>query len=84
MDFHAAGFFCLCTSYGARGPVSASAFCWMRLSTKKRTGVPVLVKKVERSSTMDDIGVFGIVAQAVDGRETDGSSEAAALPVGAR
>lgn len=33
---------------------------------------------------MDDIGVFGIVAQAVDRREADGSSEAAALPVGAR
>lgn len=55
-----------------------------RLSAKKRTGVPVLVKKVERSSTMDDIGVFGIVAQAVNRREADGSSEAAALPVGAR
>lgn len=41
-------------------------------------------KKVERSSTMDDVGVFGIVAQAVDRREADGSSEAAALPVGAR
>lgn len=33
---------------------------------------------------MDDIGVFGVVAQTVDWWETDGAGEAAALPVWAR
>lgn len=45
---------------------------------------PVPVKKIERLSSMDDVGVFGIVAQAVDWRKADGAGEAAAFPVGAR
>lgn len=77
--------FCLRTSYGGVGTCFGFGVPLHAPRHKKEDrNDPVLEKKIERDSTMDDVGVFGIVAQAVDRREADGSSEAAALPVGAR
>ena len=77
--------FCLRTSYGGVGPCFGFGVPWHAPRPKKEARIdPVLEKKIERDSTMDDVGVFGIVAQAVDWWEADRAGEAAALPVGAR
>ena len=76
--------FCLRTSYGAAGTCNGVGVPLQAPRHKKEaTTDPVLEKKIERDSTMDDVGVFGIVAQAVDWWEADRAGEAAALPVGA-
>ena len=84
MDFHAAGFLFAHILRGARTCFSFGVPLHAPRHKKEDRNDPVLEKKIERDSTMDDVGVFRIVAQAVDRREADGSSEAAALPVGAR
>lgn len=84
MDFHAAGFLFahILRRRGDLFRLRRSVAC--APTQKEDRNDPVLEKKIERDSTMDDVGVFRIVAQAVDWWEADRAGEAAALPVGAR